>query len=69
MTDAIPADGPPLELLAPPELAARWGCSVGHLANLRSARGGPNFLKLGGNVRYRLADVMAYELSHLVRCS
>ena len=48
-------------LLTPRQLAERWGISTKTLANLRCAGGGPPFLKLRGAVRYRLADVEAYE--------
>lgn len=49
-------------LLTRAQLATRWACSPGHLANLASAGRGPTYLKLGGSsVRYRLADVEAYE--------
>ena len=51
-------------LLTPTKLAERWGCSTGWLANMRSAGGGPKFLKLGSNVRYRVPDVLEYENSH-----
>jgi helix-turn-helix protein len=47
--------------LTPTHLAKRWSVSVGHLANLRSAGEGPAYLKLGGRVLYRLADVEIYE--------
>jgi hypothetical protein len=53
-------------LLTPHELAERWGCSVGHLANLRCARLGPTYLKLGSSIRYRMADLLAYEESRVV---
>lgn len=51
-------------LLDSTELAERWGCSTGWLANMRSAGVGPKFLKLGSNVRYRVPDVLEYENSH-----
>ena len=47
--------------LTPSHLARRWSVSVGHLANLRSSGTGPAYLKVGGRVRYRLADVEHYE--------
>ena len=47
------------------DLAARWRLSPGHVENLRSAGGGPVFVKLGTGrkspVRYRLSDVEAWE--------
>ncbi|WP_201787126.1 hypothetical protein [Actinoplanes sp. TFC3] len=47
--------------LTPAHLARRWFVSVGHLANLRSNGIGPAYLKLGGHVLYRLADIESYE--------
>lgn len=48
-------------LITPVELAERWAVSVGHLANLRCYGGGPAFVRLGGSVRYAVADVVAWE--------
>ena len=56
----------PSELLTPRELADRWACSIGHLANLRSAGLGPTYLKIGTSVRYRLTDVLDYETARVV---
>ena len=47
-------------------LAKRWSVTVGHLANQRSAGIGPAYLKLGGRVLYRLADVETFEARFLV---
>ena len=47
------------------ELAKRWQISEATLERWRSQRKGPHFLRLGGQVRYRLADVEAYELEKL----
>lgn len=52
--------------LTPRDLAARWGSSVGTLANQRSAGEGPTYLKLGARVIYRLCDVQEYEAARLV---
>jgi hypothetical protein len=53
--------------LTPTELAQRWRCTVGHLANLRSESRGVTYLKLnGGACRYRLTDVLAYEAQAVV---
>ena len=38
--------------LTPPEMAARMGVTVKTLANLRSKKKGPKFVKVGGAVRY-----------------
>lgn len=47
--------------LTPRDLAARWGCSEGWLANERSKQRGVTFYKFGSAVRYDLADVETYE--------
>lgn len=47
--------------LTPAALAARWGCSTGNLANLRSAGRGPAYTLPVGRVIYLLVDVEAYE--------
>lgn len=49
-------------LLTERELADRWQVHPGSLANARSAGRAPiPFVKLLGRVRYRAADVLAYE--------
>ena len=53
--------------LTPADLAERWGVTVGHLANLRwEGTSQVPYLKLGGHVRYRLADVLAVEAASVV---
>jgi len=52
--------------LEPAQLAERWHSSVAHLANLRSAGAGPEYLKIGRKVLYRLGDVESYEERSLV---
>ena len=44
------------------ELAQRWQVSESTLERWRSQRTGPMFLRLGGQVRYRITDKMANEL-------
>lgn len=48
-------------ILTPSDLSQRWDVTVRHLANMRSAKVGPSYLKLGGKVLYRLSDVVEYE--------
>lgn len=53
-------------LLTQKELAARWGISERWVEKLRARGTGPAFLKLGDSptlktIRYRLADIEAYE--------
>ena len=43
------------------ELAERWQISEATLERWRTEAGGPVFLKLGAQVRYRLRDVEAFE--------
>jgi predicted DNA-binding transcriptional regulator AlpA len=43
------------------ELAQRWQFSESTLERWRSQRTGPVFLRLGGQVRYRVTDVEAFE--------
>ncbi|WP_245729472.1 helix-turn-helix transcriptional regulator [Salinihabitans flavidus] len=47
------------------ELARRWGISHRTLERWRYTGQGPVFLKLGGRVLYRLADVETFEQSQL----
>lgn len=51
------------KLMTPSELAARWGVTTGHLANLRHRGEGLGYLKIGSRVAYRPEDVLAYEES------
>ena len=47
------------------QLATRWAVSEATLERWRSIGIGPIFLKLSGPVRYRLADIEAFEESCL----
>lgn len=47
------------------DLAARWHVSPRTLERWRWTGTGPRFLKVGGRVIYRLADVEAYERDQL----
>jgi hypothetical protein len=51
------------EFLTVDQLLARWlgQVSKATLATWRSRGNGPAFVKVGGRVLYRLADVIAYE--------
>ncbi|WP_420846583.1 helix-turn-helix transcriptional regulator [Nocardioides jishulii] len=53
--------------MRPEALAERWDMTPKTLANWRSAGTGPTFVKIGGMVRYRLADVEAYEAGSRVQ--
>lgn len=43
------------------ELAERWQISEATLERWRTETGGPVFLKLGAQVRYRVCDIEAFE--------
>jgi hypothetical protein len=47
------------------QLAERWNISAKTLERWRWAGEGPRFLKLGGRVVYRLADVEGFEEAQL----
>ena len=49
------------KLLTAEELAERWVIAVRTLDGGRNAGQGPVWLKIGGQIRYRRADVLAYE--------
>lgn len=58
-------ESPPGTRLTQSELAHRWKISPRSLEKWRTAGLGPDFLKIGGRVRYREEDVLAYEAEHL----
>ena len=43
------------------ELAERWNKSESTLERYRSDHVGPNYLKIGGKILYRLVDIEQYE--------
>ena len=45
-------------------LANRWGLSVRTVEGWRRRNTGPEFVRIGRNVRYRLSVVEDYEKSH-----
>ncbi|QDC10093.1 DNA-binding protein [Oceanicola sp. D3] len=49
------------QLLRKRELAKRWKISIRTLERWQADGFGPRWLLLGGSVRYRLSDVIAYE--------
>jgi hypothetical protein len=46
------------------QLARRWSLSSRTLERWRWLRQGPDYLKIGGRIVYRLEDVEAYEAAH-----
>ena len=55
------------QVLHQKELARRWGLSHRTLERWRYTDQGPTFLKLGGRIVYRLADIETFETSNLQR--
>lgn len=45
------------DLMKPEQLAEEWQLSVKTLANLRSARQGPPYLRVSGSIRYSRSAV------------
>lgn len=43
------------------QLASRWAVSLATLERWRSVGGGPAYLKLCGQVRYRMIDIEVFE--------
>jgi hypothetical protein len=52
---------PPIRHLNQIELSRRWCISPRTLERWRWLKAGPRYLKIGGRVVYRLADVEEYE--------
>jgi predicted DNA-binding transcriptional regulator AlpA len=52
--------------LSPAELAERYGLPLETIYGWQRTRTGPQFMKIGRHVRYRLADVIAWENSRTV---
>ena len=55
-----------MQFLTTAELAGRWRCSVGYLANLRCIGRGIPFVRVGTKVLYPLSEVEKYESDALV---
>jgi hypothetical protein len=53
------------ELLTQAALAKRWKVSPRTLERWRWVGRGPQYMKVGGQVRYRLPDIEAYEAAQL----
>jgi hypothetical protein len=51
------------QLLNQMELSDRWSISERTLEAWRWRRKGPKFLRIGGRIRYRIEDVVAFEVS------
>ena len=60
-------NAPDLRHLNQVHLARRWNLSVRTLEKWRSIDKGPDYLKIGGRVIYRLEDIETFEATHLLR--
>ena len=49
------------DLLTPDQLGNRWGKSRAALAQMRYRGDGPQFVKIGKSVFYRVEDVLDFE--------
>jgi predicted DNA-binding transcriptional regulator AlpA len=56
-------------LLTPAEVAGRLGIPISTLANWRSARMGPDYLRVGRHARYRPVDIETWIEQRAVRCA
>jgi hypothetical protein len=56
---------PPIRHLNQVELARRWSLSHRTLERWRWEGRGPRYLKVGGRVVYRVADIEAFEAEQL----
>ncbi|MCX7140514.1 MAG: helix-turn-helix domain-containing protein [Proteobacteria bacterium] len=54
--------------LSEAKVAQRWGFSQKTLQRWRLDRTGPDFLKLGRVIRYRLCDIEAFEQMAFTKC-
>jgi len=52
--------------LGPEDLAEREGVTVQTVYQWNKTRSGPRFMKIGRHVRYRLADIVAWEASRTI---
>lgn len=53
------------ELVTPNVLANRWNIKIRTLSQWRWNGRGPQFLKLGGRILYRIQDIEAFEINNL----
>lgn len=65
MSPTIPVRGDQLRHLSQTDLADRWDISPRTLEKWRTLRLGPAYMRIGGRIRYRLADVVAHEAENL----
>lgn len=51
-------------ILTPCELAKRWKMQAKTLSQWRWSGKGPKYIKMGGNIRYKLGDVEEFEMQN-----
>jgi N-acyl-D-aspartate/D-glutamate deacylase len=66
MTNTRNSQQPAAILLREQELAARWQTSRRSLQRWRGDGSGPPFLRIGNAIRYRLTDILAFEMGALI---
>lgn len=59
------AQGKAVRLFHQTDLSRRWNISPRTLERWRWLGSGPRYLKLGGRIRYRIEDILAYEAEHM----
>ena len=52
-----------VQFLTPEDLAKRWQISIGTISNWRTNKRGPEFIRIGGLVRYSVEAVRTWEAS------
>lgn len=57
----IPVPDEPWLLIRERDLARRWKTSLRTLQRWRAQGTGPAYILIGGAIRYRLADIVAFE--------
>jgi len=50
-----------VQFLTPEDLSKRWQISIGTISNWRTNKRGPEFIRIGGLVRYSPEAVQAWE--------
>ena len=62
-----PVTTAPPDLLTEQMLAVRWFCSKSRLQHWRCSGNGPQYLKIGGRILYRLTDVQDFETASCIK--
>ena len=67
MSEAKHDSGQSLVFLSERQLAERWGLSQRTLQRWRAENRDPIWVRIGGNIRYRFEDVLAFEAAETSR--